>query len=388
MQTALAWKNLTHDRRRLATALAGIGFAVLLMFMQTGFRYALFDSTVEVVRDLDADILVASRAKYSLTTNCPFKRSRIYQARSCEGVQGVHPLYIEPFYAVWKLPGQKGHPIRVLACDPADPIFLFPEVRQHAQQLRGQGAALVDIKCKPNYRIPQSDEALKALDGAELSNRAIRPVGRFSMGTDFANDGNLIVSSANFARYFPHRVRGGDPLSRVDLGVVKVGEGEDPLVVRDRLDALLPGDVEVYTKEEFVHREIKFWADSTPIGYIFTIGTIMGFVVGVIICYQIIYSDIADHLAEFATLKAMGYRNRYFIGVVLCQSLYLSVLGFLPGLLVSRLVYWRLSESTGLLMMLTVRRTADVFLMTAVMCILSGCLAMRKVLSTDPAELF
>jgi len=384
----LAWKNLTHDRRRLAIALGGVGFAVLLTFMQTGFRYALFDSTVEVVRDLDADIVVISRAKYSLATNCPFPLHRVFQARSCEGVRGAYPLYIEPFHARWKPPGGKGHPIRVLAFEPGDPVFLMPEVAEYSGSLGAPHAALIDVKSKPNYKIPASDEDLLALEGAELSNRTIRPIGRFRMGTDFANDGNLIMSAANFAEYFPHRARGRDPLSLVDVGVVKTDDRADVAAVARRLEATLPDDVEVYTKDGFIHREIKFWADSTPIGYIFTVGTVMGFIVGVVICYQIIYTDIADHMAEFATLKAMGYRNRYFVSVVLCQSLYLSALGFIPGLLVSQAVYVWLAHHTGLLMIMTFGRAFGIYLLTGVMCVLSGCLAMRKVLSTDPADLF
>jgi putative ABC transport system permease protein len=387
-RTPLAWKNLIHDRRRLAIALAGIGFAVLLMFMQTGFRYALFDSTVEVVRDLDAEIVIVSQAKYSLATNIPFPLARIYQARAVPGVRGAYPLYIEPFYATWKLPGSKAHPIRVLASHPRDSVFALPDVRRKSALLEAPGVALVDVRSKPKYRLPDRQEDLLALRDAELCRRSIRPVGTFRMGTDFANDGNLIMSAANFARYFPGRAGGNDPLSLVDVGVVQVAAGVDPQVVVERLAAALPDDVDVYTKDGFTRREIQFWARSTPIGYIFTVGVIMGFVVGVIICYQLIYTDISDHLAEFATLKAMGYGNRYFGGVVLCQSLYLSVLGFLPGLLVSLVIYRWLAEYTGLVMRMTAVRAGEVLLLTAVMCVVSGCLAIRKVLSTDPAELF
>jgi putative ABC transport system permease protein len=387
-RTPLAWFNLIHDRRRLAIAVGGIGFAVLLMFMQTGFRYALFDSTVEVVRDLDADVVIVSRAKYSLTTNIPFERRRMYQARSVDGVRGAYPLYIEPFYATWKPAEKKAYPIRVLAYQPGDPVFALPDVQRQSAELRAPFVALVDVKSKEHYRLPASRDDLLGMQGAELCDQQIRLVGRFRLGTDFANDGNLIMSAANFARYFPQRAGGDDPLNLVDVGVVQLVPGADPAGVVRRLKATLPNDVDIYTKDAFVNREIQFWARSTPIGYIFTVGVVMGFVVGVIICYQLIYTDIGDHLPEFATLKAMGYGNRYFINVVLCQSLYLSLFGFVPGLMVSLGAYVWLAEHTGLVMRMTCGRAFEVLVLTTVMCVVSGCLAMRKVLSTDPAELF
>ena len=109
---------------------------------------------------------------------------------------------------------------------------------------------------------------------------------------------------------------------------------------------------------------------------------------GVIICYQIIYSDIADHMSEFATLKAMGYGHSFFLNLVLRQSLYLSVMGFVPGLLVSYLFYAGLSRFTGLTMRLSPGVALSVLLATMLMCSISGLLALRKLLSVDPAELF
>lgn len=142
------------------------------------------------------------------------------------------------------------------------------------------------------------------------------------------------------------------------------------------------------TKPDAIAREEQFWKWSTPIGSVFLTGLIIGFVVGVIICYQIIYSDIADHMGEFATLKAMGYGNGYLIRFVLEESVYLSVLAFIPGLLISLVLYYGVGYFTGLLMELTPGLGLLVFLLTLAMCAVSGSLAMRKVLAADPADLF
>lgn len=381
----IAWRNLTHNRRRLAVALGGIGFAVVLMFMETGFENALIDSTVKVLEELDADIIVASKAEYSLTAGQPLSRRRLAQAAVCEGVQSAAPLYVESFDADFKPPQGKRHPIRVLAFDLSDDVFRIAEIADQKAKLAERNTALYDVKNKPAYGVDPG-RLNGQRDGLELSGQSLRIVGTFTLGTDFANDGNLVMSAANFARYFP--ARGGDPLDAVTLGLIRVERDANVETVVERLVAALPDDVAVYTKQQFIGREMAFWRRSTPIGYIFAVGTIMGFFVGVVICYQVIYADIAGHMREFATLKAMGYRSRYFVGVVLRQALYLSLLGFAPGLLASLLLYAVLAHYTGLLLMLTAPRAALVLLLTVAMCSLSAALAMRKLWSADPAELF
>jgi len=388
-KTPLARKNLTHNVRRLAVALAGIGFAVVLMFMQLGFRNALFYSTVKIVTDMDADMLLINRARYTLPARLSFDFKRILQARSCPGVAAVYPIYTETFGTEWKPEGGgKPYSIRVIAFDPDDPVFLTAEVRSQVSALRQPDVALIDSRSKNQYGIPSTLEQLRRQTGAELADHSIHLAGTFPMGTDFVNDGNLIMSSANLARFFPLRALGADPLSMVDLGIVKIQQDADLHAVHQELRRRFAGtELSVYLKSDLIDKEIRFWDRSTPIGYIFSVGTIMGFVVGMIICYQIIYSEIADHMPEFATLKAMGYRNRFFIGLVLQMSLYLSLIGYVPGLIGSWILYRGLAESTGLLLELNFFHAALVLVLTLGMCMASGCMAMRKLLDADPVEL-
>jgi len=387
-RTPLAWHNLTHNVRRLAVAISGIGFAVVLMFTQVGFRNALFDSTVQVIERLNADLILVSKAHKGLVSFERFDRQRVYQARGCPGVAGVWPLYLQLHGVMWKVRDTVIHPVRLLAFDPADPVLDIPEVTALAARLAEPGTALFDLRSKPRYGVAPLPEALEDQAGIELCDRALRLVGAFELGTDFATDGNLILSDRNFAKYCPHRVLGKDALEAVDLGLVKAAPGTGAETLRGELARLLPDDVRVYTKQEFIDREIDFWNTSTPIGYIFFLGVMIAFLVGVIVCYQIISADINDHIPELATLKAMGYRNRYFIGFVFQEALYLSVLSFVPGLLVSLGLYAVVAETTGLLMFLNVRRAGFILLLTAAMCLVSGGLAMRKVLGADPADLY
>jgi putative ABC transport system permease protein len=84
----------------------------------------------------------------------------------------------------------------------------------------------------------------------------------------------------------------------------------------------------------------------------------------------------------------MGYSNGYLSRVVLQQALILAVLGFLPGAAISIWLYHLASEATRLPIYLTSERALLVLVLTVAMCSLSALLALRKVRSVDPAEVF
>ncbi len=385
-RTPLAWKNLTHDPRRLAVAGAGVGFAVLLMFIELGFRNALLDSTVQIIRVLEGDLIIVSRAKYTVTSLERFDIRRTQQAGSVPGVASVHPVYVESWESLLRLPGQRARRIRVLAADLEHRVLRIPELDKYAASLRRPGTALVDEASHANFEFPL-DSSLAAYDG-ELAGQRLELVGPFHLGLDFVTEGNLFMTAVNFAKYFPNRAFGKDPLSLVDVGVVDVEEGMETAKVQAALRQMLPDDVDVVTRDHLLLREKRFWQQQAPVGYIFFVGVCVGFVVGVIVCYQIIHADITDHMPEFATLKAMGYRDRYFFGLVIGQSFYLSLFGFLPGLAASLIVYRQLVSITGLTMQMTPDVVLMVFLATVAMCTVSGLLALRQLLSADPASLF
>ena len=392
-KTPLAWKNLTHDWRRLLVAIAGIAFAVLLMFTQVGFQNALFDSQVKIIDDLQGDIFLVSKAKFTLAAEKRFSISRINQARSCSGVSGAYPVYAELTTSVLRRMeggiGNSGFPLRSIGFHLDDPVFDSGDVNSQINRLRAPGSALIDRKSKKaKFKFPRNDDSALAEERVELAGKRLTLVGTFELGTDFAHDGNLIMSAQNFAKYFSHRKRFGDPLSVVDVGVVHLQPDADLTTTHDLLSQTIDNDVQVLTRQAFRDAEIDFWDKSTPIGTIFTFGKIIGFIVGMVICYQVIYSDIVDHMPEFATLKAMGYSTKYFIVLIVVESILLSIVGFIPGTAVSRALYGWLAEQTGLLMRMTWDSVAFVFLATVAMCVTSGLLAVRKLLATDPATLF
>ncbi len=387
----LAWKNLVHDKRRLLIAVGGIVFAVLLMFTQTGFRNGLFDSTIAILKKLDGDIVLYSRAKFSLVSYQRFDARLLELARATGGVRSVEPIYTEnPLATIRRIQhgeSSQARPIRVIGIDINGGLMkTVSDADLHS--LARPDSALMDVRSKQEYGFEVGDVALLARQQAELSGKALRLVGTFEMGTDFANDGNLLMSSDNFAKYFPQRNPGGDPLDVVDIGIVRIAESANRDRVIEQLKIAMPDTIRVVSMDQYQSDEVRFWSTATPIGTIFLIGTIMGFVVGIIICYQVLATDIADHISEFATLRAMGYPNRYFLSLILAESLYLSIFGFVPGLLLSMVIFQVMSGVTGLIMTLTIGRVLLVYVLTLTMCVASGMIAVRKLVAADPASLF
>lgn len=393
MTTPLAWKNLTHDKPRLVVIVAGIGFAVLLMFMQTGFENSLFDSQVQLIDKLDGQLFVISRARFALAAEKRFPRDLLSRAQSVPGVEAAMPLYAEYARSVLKRVlgayGSKGYPIRTIAAQRQDNVFKDAELNSRLADLDAPKTALIDARSKEKaYRLDLRGETPLSDQPVELATQSLRLVGTFNLGVDFVHDGNLIMTTDQFERYFPARNPGGSPLAVVDIGVIRLAKGANAEAVRGTLDDLLGDAVQVLTEAGFREKEVTYWRTNTPIGPVFLAGKLLGFIVGMVICYQIIHQDISDHLPEFATLKAIGYGDNYFLRLIIGEALLLSVFGFLPGIAVSFVLYELLRERTGLLLQMTVQQVLLVYGLTLAMCLGSGLLAVRKLRSADPASLF
>jgi putative ABC transport system permease protein len=387
MRTPLALLNLIHDRKKFLTSLAGVAFAVLLMLLFNGFKNALYDSQTQLLQQLNGDIVIINRLKENMFVPRSFARRRLYQAQALAGVEGAYAIYTSD--ARWKNPDTKqGRPVRVIAYNPDDPVLPLPEILAQRQALKLPDTALIDRRARAELGPRQTGVV------TELADRQVRIVGTFSLGTDFAaGNGNLLMSDQNFLRYFANRGPEEDQRSfaTADIGLIKLAPGVSPDAMVDLLRQRLPQDVLVlpkYGPEGFIQRERRYWEENTNIGFVFSLLTAMGFVVGIILVYQILYTDVADHWSEYATLKAMGYTDRFLFAVVMQEAVMLSVLGFIPGLLVSLLLYRLGADITGLMFNLTLERVVSLYVLTFLMCLVAGSLAVRKVQRTDPAEVF
>lgn len=385
--TALALKNLVADWRRLALGVSGVAFATVLMFMQNGFRNALLDSPVQLLQKLDCDLIGISIARFSLPTDQTFPASLVERALSNAMVQTAKPMFLERVRAQVRVPGNPRRPIRVVALEPESGWFNDKQIESQLPKLHAFGTALLDQNSRSTYGFAIHDPEQLTGQVIELSDQRIRMVGLVRIGTDFANDGTLLLSRNTFRQYFPMRAR-GNPTAEIDLALFKLKAGANLESVAAQLTALDPRLWSVMPREALIRREIEFWNRQTPIGMIFFVGSIMGFAVGVIICYQVLFTSIHDSLPEFATLKAMGYSNGYFVWLVMKQATYLALMGFVPAFLVSGIIFEMIQATVGLPMLFTLARVLLVLGLTTAMCLISGLLALRRLLSADPASLF
>jgi len=366
---------------RLAVALAGIAFADMLMFIQLGFLDALLDGATKAHQNLQADLVLINPQFQTLFYVKSFPRERLYQTLSDEGVESVRELYINT--AQWRSPETRlSRGILVWGIDPAKPAFNFPEVNQNLNQLKLLNQALFDRASRPEYGpVPELLKKAETVEG-QVNGQTIQVSGLFTLGASFGADGNIITSDSTFLKLFPDQ-----QANQIAVGLINLKPGTDVQNVRLRLIASLPKDIKVVTPEEFAQIEKAYW-ESGGIGFIFGLGVAVGFIVGVVIVYQILYSDVSDHLPEYATLKAMGYSDRYLLGVLMQEALLLAVLGYLPGFALAMGLYQLAYAATLLPIAMKLERAVLVLVLTIVMCSVSGAISMRKLRSADPADVF
>lgn len=382
MKIPLSWRQLTHEKIRLMVALAGIAFADILMFMQLGFRDALFESATTFHKQLQGDVFLISTQSTALIAMRSFSSRRLYQALSFEGVQSVEPLYMD--IGLWKNPEtQATRGIMVIAFNPDRALLSSPGLAGEMSKTKLQDVVLFDKASRAEFG-PVADLFNQGQTvQTEVRSRRVRVGGLFSLGASFGADGNLVTSDLNFVRIFPTRTK-----DLIDVGVIRLNPGVDPLATVVKMRQTFPKDVKILTKDEFVEFERKYWEEGTSIGFIFTLGTAMGFIVGIVIVYQILYTDVSDHLPEYATLKAMGYTDWYLLGVVFQEAIILAFMGYIPGGVVAFFLYNLTQSATSLPIAMTVSRAITVLILTVIMCFVSGAISVRKLQAADPADIF
>ncbi|MBD2493326.1 ABC transporter permease DevC [Nostoc sp. FACHB-280] len=382
LKTPLAWRQLLKERTRLLVAVAGITFADMLIFIQMGFEGALFDAAIKPHRSLQADLVLINPQFQTLFSVKSFSRERLYQTLGYEGVQSVSPVYIGT--GQWRNPDTRlERAILVWGIDPAKSVFNFPEIQNNLDQIKQLNQVLFDQAGRPEYGAVGEIFQKTGKFETELNSKNVSVKGVFSNGASFAADGNVIASDSTFLQIFPQR-----KAESIEVGLIALKPDADPKKLQAQLIAGLPKDVVVLTPEEFAQIEKAYWSSGTGIGFIFGLGVGVGFIVGIVIVYQILYSDVSDHLPEYATLKAMGYTDRYLLVVLFQEALFLAILGFLPAFFLSIGLYKLTYAATMLPIVMSSQRAINVFVLTLIMCTGSGAIAMRKLSAADPADIF
>jgi putative ABC transport system permease protein len=381
-RTPIGWLQLRRNKARFFVALGGIAFADLLMFMQLGVLGAALDTSALLNNLLQADIVLISPEARDIQNSATIPRSRLYQAEGQPGIASGTAMYLG--FLDWRSPfNAERRSMLIVGTDPDNPGIGLVDVQRQKESLKRPDTVIFDRLSRGNYPV-----TLKQLDKgqpvtAEIDRRTLTVIGTFRLGAAFGLDGTLIGSETTFLHLFPTR----SPKS-ITLGLLRVSPGEDPIAVAALLKSKMADDVDVMTRAEFVQHAKTYQGKHTPIGFIFGLGTVMGFIVGMVMVYQVLSTDVADHLAEYATFKAMGFTNAYLVGIIVEECFILATIGFVPGLIAGEGLMKLMHIATALPTSLPFSRMVLVFLLTFVLCMVSGIIASRRLRKADPAEVF
>lgn len=383
----LSWLQLSGEKKRFYAALAGITFAVAMMLFQIGLRGALFKQVIAPISLLNADLIIVGLNYEYFGVGRGFPSVRLNQAYALDSLDYATPLKLGTM-SFKNVENGKERDIFAIAYDPSKKVFISDDINAGNDALKKKGSILFDKLSREQYGDVSSAFAQNNVLPTEIGGKRARIEGLVEIGATFAADGNVLMSIPTLNEIWANM-----PSGVVNVGIIKLKElGEDQKYDLEKeakkLRQILPDDVIVLTKDQFIKNEKEYWAERTPIGFVISASMAVAILVGAIIVYQILYTDVTDHLPEYATLKAIGFDDRFFINVVLQESLILSVLGFIPGMFIAALLYWATREIANMPTELTLLNVSIVFCLTLFMCAIAGLLATRRLRSANPADIF
>lgn len=410
---ALAWSNLRHKRTRTAIAASGVMFAVILIFMELGLYGGVGYTASVLYENFRFDLLLLSSEYLDVSRPAEFPRARLAQTQAVEGVAQTLPVSLG--VGNWRLPAREGwfgsftppggvKAINILGVPPQRMTDIFAvdqgrvfdspaEAEAAGTRLSEVGTFLFDTRSKPQFGrlgdmmgLPPSGEPVPGhpeyRNAIRLNGQRARIVGGFELGTGFSWTGMLMTSEETFAQYTMKS------RNLVTYGLITLEPGANVAEVQRKLQATLPPDVQVVTREEIGNQERRYWMRLTSIGQFLLVAVVLAVLVGVIFVYQMMAADIRNMLPEYATVKALGYRPPYLTAVVLWQALLLAIIGFIPGFFAAVALYYVARTVGGIPAEMTATRAIIVLALTGAMCLASGVLAVRRVHTADPADLF
>lgn len=377
----IGWLQLASNKLRFAAAGTGVAFACVLVFVQLGMLGAFREATRISYSALNADIMISASDANGLSDGSNVARRRLFQALAVPGTKEALPIFVGK--TSWLQEDGSKIQLTVIGIDPTRQSFIGPAVTD-IEPLRLSSNALLD-RLSRGLR-PQQLDAVSPENPLviEINGQQISIAGTIPIGGGFTADGYMVVSDQTFLRLFPARSSGAP-----NHILLNIETGEDPDEVSDRIRSSLAAEsIIVRSFSKAIEDENTYQTTRRPTGLIFGLGVVIGTLVGLVIVYQILSTDVADHLSEYATFKAMGYNQRFFRSIVLEEALILAFVGFIPALLATIGIYLVMAEATALPIGMSPERALMVLIGTVLSCTLSGFLAMRKLANADPADLF
>ena len=377
----IGWLQLTHKRGRFLAALAGVAFANVLVFVQLGIMNSMSTATLRPYEFFRADIMISAKDANAMSEGANVARQWMLQALAHPDVTAGMGLLVGD--VPWDR-GERDITFTTFGIDPAQPVFLSPEIAAKSALLQVKDAALIDRLARGLPREEAAAIRPQTPLSFETLGRTLTAFDTFAGGGGFGGDGFMLVSDQTFLSLFPERSS-----SAPDHILLRLRPGADvAAVTRDLRGLISDKSLRIRSYAEAAQEDLRYQQTQRPTGVIFGFGVLIGVLVGLVIVYQVLSADVADHLREYATFKAMGYGPRFFLGIVIEEALVLGLLGFIPGLAVGTGILTLMGKATTLPLGMTPGMAVTVFVGTVVFSILSGVIATRRLAAADPADLF
>ncbi|MBU2325763.1 MAG: FtsX-like permease family protein [Alphaproteobacteria bacterium] len=377
----IGWLQLTHSRTRFAAALAGVAFANVLVFVQLGIMNSMGAATLRPYDFFQADIMISASDASTLTDGGNVARQWLLQAMGDPDVSDGMGLFIAN--VPWDR-GEKDISLTTFGVDPVKTGFLSRDIAGDLNLLRVQNAAILDRLARGLAKEEAASIRPQTPLSFETQGRTITAYATFAGGGGFGGDGYMLVSDQTFLSLFPTRSS-----SAPDHVLLRLRPGAETESVIARLKKLISDpSLRIRSYQEAAQEDLRYQQTKRPTGIIFGFGVLIGVLVGIVIVYQVLSTDVADHLREYATFKAMGYGPRFFLGIVFEEALVLGIMGFIPGLVVGTTILTLMGKITTLPLGMTPSMAVTVFLGTIIFSALSGAIATRRLGAADPADLF
>ncbi|EPX77447.1 FtsX-like permease family protein [Litoreibacter arenae] len=377
----IGWLQLTHSRARFAAALAGVAFANVLVFVQLGIMNSMATATLKPYEFFSADIMISASDANSMTDGGNVARQWMLQALADPDVEAGTGLFVGN--VSWQR-GAQSLGLTTYGIDPTESRFLSPDIAAKSSILQLQGAGLLDRFSRGLPRDEAASIRPQTPLSFEVSGKTLTLYDTFAGGGGFGGDGYMILSDQTYLTMFPKRSS-----SAPDHVLLQTRPHVDAAKVAERLRELVSDKtLRIRSYADAAQEDLSYQQTKRPTGIIFGFGVIIGILVGIVIVYQVLSTDVSDHMREYATFKAMGYGHSFFLGIVLEEALILGILGFIPGLAVGTGILTGMAAATTLPLEMTVGMAIAVFVGTVVACALSGAIATRRLAAADPADLF
>ncbi len=377
----IGWLQLTQSRARFAAALAGVAFANVLVFVQLGIMNSMATATMKPYGFFQADIMISAFDANSMTEGGNVARQWMFQALEDPDVVSGTGIFVNT--VSWQRTNQTLG-LTTYGVDPTRPAFLAPEMAARSGNLQLPNSGILDRFSRGLPRDLAATIRPQSPLSFEVSGTTLTLYDTFAGGGGFGGDGYMMVSDQTFLTLFPARSSGAP-----DHILLKLVLGANPDIVTARLQKLISDkSLRIRSYAAAAAADLSYQQTKRPTGIIFGFGVIIGVLVGIVIVYQVLSTDVADHLSEYATFKAMGYSQRFFLSIVLEEALILGVLGFIPGFAVASLLLAGMAAATTLPLAMTTSMAVMVFVGTVIACSLSGAFATRRLAAADPADLF